>query len=129
MKDLLLNPHRGGGLATIPDLPDPPVSGDIDAARRLFAMCPAAATTPLRDLQDLAAETGVASLHVKDERTRMGLGSFKALGAAYAIAKLAMAKARTMPATRSTASPSSARAPAITACRSPPVRGSSARRR
>ena len=39
------------------------------------------------------AELGLASLHAKDERGRIGLGSFKALGAAHAIAKLAAATA------------------------------------
>ncbi|MEL6957353.1 MAG: pyridoxal-phosphate dependent enzyme [Pseudomonadota bacterium] len=37
----------------------------------------------------LADELGIARLHIKDERTRMGLGSFKALGAAFAIARAA----------------------------------------
>jgi len=45
--------------------------------------------TPLLDLPVLAGELGIAALSVKDERYRMGLGSFKALGAAYAIAKRA----------------------------------------
>jgi len=35
----------------------------------------------------LAADMGIAELWLKDERTRMGLGSFKALGAAYVIAR------------------------------------------
>lgn len=45
--------------------------------------------SPLVNCQALAAEFDVAALHVKDERTRMGLGSFKALGAAYVIATMA----------------------------------------
>ncbi|MEE4120583.1 MAG: pyridoxal-phosphate dependent enzyme, partial [Paracoccaceae bacterium] len=53
----------------------------------LLALCPAHARTPLLDLADLADRTGVAHLSLKDERGRMGLGSFKALGAAYAIAR------------------------------------------
>jgi len=43
--------------------------------------------TPLVSASGLAP---VASLWVKDERTRMGLGSFKALGAAYVIARQAV---------------------------------------
>jgi diaminopropionate ammonia-lyase len=39
----------------------------------------------------LAAELRVARIHLKDERHRMGLGSFKALGAAHAIAREAAA--------------------------------------
>ncbi|MCA0995850.1 diaminopropionate ammonia-lyase [Alloyangia pacifica] len=44
--------------------------------------------TPLVALPALAAEIGVAALHYKDESTRFGLGSFKALGGAYAVARL-----------------------------------------
>ncbi len=36
----------------------------------------------------LAAELGVASLQLKDETRRMGLGSFKALGGAFAVAQM-----------------------------------------
>src|SRR5690606_24167259 len=35
----------------------------------------------------------VASLHVKDEGTRFGLGSFKALGGAYAVARVLLDRA------------------------------------
>ncbi|MCI5075805.1 diaminopropionate ammonia-lyase [Oricola sp.] len=93
MREIIANPHRGSTLTTIPDLPDEPVSTDIAGARALFARCPAAAETPLRDTPSLAAVCGVARVTLKDERNRMGLGSFKALGAAYAIAKMAMRKA------------------------------------
>jgi len=46
------------------------------------------APTPLRDLADLAREAGVAAMCLKDESSRFGLGSFKALGGAYAVAGL-----------------------------------------
>ncbi|MGD1922651.1 MAG: diaminopropionate ammonia-lyase [Paracoccaceae bacterium] len=46
------------------------------------------APTPLRDLKGLAGEIGVAAIHYKDEAGRFGLGSFKALGGAYAVARL-----------------------------------------
>ena len=46
--------------------------------------------TPLLALPGLAAEIGVGSLHYKDEGGRFGLGSFKALGGAYAVARLLM---------------------------------------
>ena len=79
------NRHRGTGLATWPDaIPFP--STDADAVATLLARCPAHATTPLVSASALAVELGIATLHVKDERSRMGLGSFKALGAAYVIA-------------------------------------------
>lgn len=35
--------------------------------------------TPLLSLPSVAAELGVASVHIKDESKRLGLGSFKAL--------------------------------------------------
>jgi diaminopropionate ammonia-lyase len=39
-------------------------------------------------MPELAAESGVAGLWIKDESTRMGLGSFKALGGAYAVGQM-----------------------------------------
>lgn len=44
--------------------------------------------TPLHSLPALAQAMGVASVHYKDEGSRFGLGSFKALGGAYAVARL-----------------------------------------
>ncbi len=41
--------------------------------------------TALRSLDDLARSAGVGQLFYKDESTRFGLGSFKALGGAYAV--------------------------------------------
>lgn len=83
----LKNSYRGTGL---PDLP--PMQGvDAQAVAALLAQCPKHAPTPLLDCPELAAAAGIARLTVKDERTRMGLGSFKALGAAYAIAREAAA--------------------------------------
>ncbi len=72
------------------DVPDP--STDAPTVAALLARCPAAAETPLVDAPGLARRAGVASVHVKDERARMGLGSFKALGAAYVIACDAVAR-------------------------------------
>ncbi len=51
--------------------------------------------TPLVALPALAAETGVAAIHVKDEGRRLGLGSFKALGGAYAVIRLVLETAST----------------------------------
>jgi diaminopropionate ammonia-lyase len=83
------NPFRGGapvpGLAR--DLPAP--RGDVGPVQALLALCPAHAETPLHARPDLAEAAGVAAVWIKDERGRMGLGSFKALGAAYAIARAA----------------------------------------
>jgi diaminopropionate ammonia-lyase len=46
------------------------------------------APTPLRDLTGMAIRAGVARVLYKDEGSRFGLGSFKALGGAYAVARL-----------------------------------------
>ena len=53
-----------------------------DAAIRSW---PGYAATPLRSLDRLAADLGIAAVHYKDESGRFGLGSFKALGGAYAV--------------------------------------------
>lgn len=45
---------------------------------------PGYAVSPLRDLPRTAHRMGVASVNCKDETGRFGLGSFKALGGAYA---------------------------------------------
>jgi diaminopropionate ammonia-lyase len=57
-------------------------------ATAAIAAWPGYAPTPLRDLPDLAARAGVAAIHYKDEGPRFGLGSFKALGGAYAVARV-----------------------------------------
>ncbi len=71
-------------LASLTNIPWP--STDAAAPAALLARCPPAAQTPLLEAPALASMVGVASVHLKDERARMGLGSFKALGAAYVIA-------------------------------------------
>jgi len=62
------------------------VSTDVEAVRKLLELCPKASRTPLTSSIALAEKTGVKNVWFKDERQRMGLGSFKALGAAYVIA-------------------------------------------
>ena len=83
---LFENPYRGQ-TGTFPGLVDIPYPS-IVATRPLdlISRCPMAAQTPLVALPDLAKQLGIDSLWAKDERDRMGLGSFKALGAAYVIA-------------------------------------------
>jgi diaminopropionate ammonia-lyase len=51
------------------------------------------APTPLHTLPALAAELGVGKIHVKDEGSRLGLGSFKALGGSYAVIRLMLEEA------------------------------------
>ncbi|WP_119269265.1 diaminopropionate ammonia-lyase [Taklimakanibacter deserti] len=45
--------------------------------------------TPLLALDALAARLGIGSLHAKDESFRLGLSSFKGLGGAYAVMRVA----------------------------------------
>lgn len=80
---MLENPWAGKGLggAELAAIPAPSI--DAGAPRALLARCPEACVTPLRELAGFA---GAGRVFVKDERGRMGLGSFKALGAAYVIA-------------------------------------------
>jgi diaminopropionate ammonia-lyase len=49
--------------------------------------------TPLHDLPHLSARLGVGSIRIKDEGQRLGLGSFKALGGAYAVVRLVLEEA------------------------------------
>ena len=53
--------------------------------RAAIGACPEHATTPLLRLTELAREWGLRDIWVKDERARLGLRSFKALGGAYAV--------------------------------------------
>lgn len=57
----------------------------FEAARREITSWPGYAPTPLVALDGLAGTCGVAKLWYKDEGGRFGLGSFKALGGAYAV--------------------------------------------
>lgn len=66
------------------------VSRDATAALALLTACPVYQPTACASHAMLAKQIGIGELWVKDERTRMGLGSFKALGAAYVIAAKAV---------------------------------------
>lgn len=89
---IIRNPWRGTGLPDRRGLAAGCIEADPAAAQALYARCPKAGRTPLADAPALAAAAGIGRARVKDERGRMGLGSFKALGAAHAIAKLAAAR-------------------------------------
>lgn len=56
-------------------------------ARAAIASWPGYAATPLVELPGLARALGIGALRWKDEGSRFGLGSFKALGGAYAVAR------------------------------------------
>jgi diaminopropionate ammonia-lyase len=84
--DFLMNPRHGvPGVTVLPD------SG-FRRAKAAITAWPGYAPSPLRDLPDLAHDAGVASIRIKDEGGRFGLGSFKALGGAYAVANLLTAQ-------------------------------------
>ncbi len=85
----LRNPHRGRGLPAQEGLAAGTVTVDPTDARALYARCPVADTTPLVVASQLAERLAVGELWLKDERRRLGLGSFKALGATHAIARMA----------------------------------------
>lgn len=64
----------------------------LDTALQAIRSWPDYAETPLYHLDGLAEALGVAQIHWKDEAPRFGLGSFKALGGAYAVARLIQAQ-------------------------------------
>ena len=88
---IITNPYKGVGIPNLLADESLKVSSDVQSVMTLLRACPVAAPTPLVSLDTVAKKLGIHSLHVKDERARMGLGSFKSLGATYAIAKAAVA--------------------------------------
>ncbi|MDK3072610.1 pyridoxal-phosphate dependent enzyme [Sedimentitalea sp. JM2-8] len=85
--EIVASPFRGASRQIV--LPEDVPFPSTDAARPLdlIRRCPKAGKTPLTGLPNLAKSLRLAEILVKDERDRMGLGSFKALGAAYVIAQ------------------------------------------
>lgn len=66
----------------------------FDAAFAEISCWPEYAVTPLVRLDGLARSLGLGAVHYKDESTRLGLKSFKALGGAYAVANLLRRRVR-----------------------------------
>lgn len=64
-----------------------------EAVERFLLHRPNHRATPLRALPALAGELGIGAIHLKDEGFRLGLGSFKALGGAYAVIRLVLEEA------------------------------------
>jgi diaminopropionate ammonia-lyase len=60
----------------------------FEIARREIAMWPGYHETPLRELPRLARALKIGRIFYKDEGGRFGLGSFKALGGAYAVLRI-----------------------------------------
>ena len=79
---LLLNRRHGTpGVVVLPN-------GGFRRARAEIESWPGYEPTPLVALDDVAKGARVAAVHYKDEGARFGLGSFKALGGAYAVEQL-----------------------------------------
>jgi len=79
---LFPNPRAGTpGMVVLPE-------AGFRRARAAITAWPGYAVTPLLELSTIARGTDVAVVRLKDEAGRFGLGSFKALGGAYAVANL-----------------------------------------
>ena len=88
---IVVNKKVGTGLKKDSDSGcDRQVSVDDTLPRKLFELCPKKDDVNILNLKDLSKEMGIGSLFAIDESNRLGLGSFKALGAVYSIAKIAM---------------------------------------
>ncbi|WP_198369467.1 diaminopropionate ammonia-lyase [Roseomonas rosulenta] len=82
----LVNRHHGTpGVVVLPE-------GGFRRAKAEIASWPGYGVTPLVALPEVAAAARVTSVHYKDEASRFGLGSFKALGGAYAVMRLLQAE-------------------------------------
>jgi diaminopropionate ammonia-lyase len=69
-----------------------------EAARAAIGAWPGYRPTPLRSLDGLAQREGLYAIWYKDESSRFGLNSFKALGGAYGVQKLLQRLIRERPA-------------------------------
>lgn len=61
---------------------------DAERVHSILKQCPRYDVTPLHDLASSAYDLNLGHVLVKDERQRLGLGSFKALGGVYALSEL-----------------------------------------
>ncbi len=83
--DLVQNPRARAGSGYPAALTAILSSGRFAAAAAEITAWPGYRPTPLRPLPGLAAALKIAAIGYKDEAPRYGLGSFKALGGAYAV--------------------------------------------
>ena len=68
-------------------------AGAAAVVETYLAACPVHRPTPLVTLPGLAAGLGLGAVYLKDESSRLGLTSFKALGGAYAVARIVQQRA------------------------------------
>jgi len=71
-----------------PNWPQVISRAEFDLASESITQWPGYQPTPLHSLQALASHIGVGSIHYKDESKRIGVSSFKALGAPYAASRV-----------------------------------------
>jgi diaminopropionate ammonia-lyase len=103
MKNMIQNLHRAKALLRNPAAERGPYPAALRETLSRTAAAQAMATisawqgyarTPLVALPELARQEGVGAIHYKHESARFGLGSFKALGGAYAVLRLLARLAR-----------------------------------
>ncbi len=82
------NGHADDALPYPTDLSEVLSPQACNTARQVISGWDGYAPSQLRALDGLAGDIGVASLLYKDESSRFGLGSFKALGGAYCVLRL-----------------------------------------
>lgn len=98
--ELILNPHYDTAKGYGPKQEAVLNDAAFDLAKRTISSWEGYAPTPLVSLPAMAAKAGVAEIQFKEEGGRFGLGSFKALGGAYAVLRLLareIAKAKDIP--------------------------------
>ena len=93
MNTFIENSYFGNGFPDDPILKNNKmiVRTDVDNVRKVVAACLKPEVSPLID-SNLAKKNGINSLWFKDERNRLGVGSFKAIGASYVMAHEAINK-------------------------------------
>ena len=93
MNTFVENSYFGNGFPDDPILKNNKmiVRTDVDNVRKVVAACLKPEVSPLID-SNLAKKNGINSLWFKDERNRLGVGSFKAIGASYVMAHEAINK-------------------------------------
>lgn len=87
---IILNTHPEFGCSLQPSDAELFDSTAAQEVERFLSFRENHAETPLHCLPALASDLGVGEIYVKDEGHRLGLGSFKALGGAYAVIRLVL---------------------------------------
>lgn len=91
-KDARIIANPAHSPAAFPDEATSLNRANMNAAKATITSWDGYAATPLLSLDDVAAHCGVKAVYYKDESPRFGLGSFKALGGAYAASELVAVK-------------------------------------